>query len=139
VIDYVWAAKAAALSQQMTSAPATAQLVRNAGAAAALSSLMTNYEGGVIRVLPMKGHLALDFVLCGALIASPLFLPASERRWAIVPVLLGAAGLLVGALSQTQSPAEADAAGFSTGRALKASMKADEDLARAPHLRTHME
>jgi hypothetical protein len=54
----------------------------------------------------MKGHLALDAALCTALIASPLFLPASERRQAAIPVLLGIAGLITGMLTQTQAPLE---------------------------------
>ncbi|MGH8185623.1 MAG: hypothetical protein ACREUC_03605, partial [Steroidobacteraceae bacterium] len=90
VIDYTWAAVASALSTRVDGATSTARLLRNAATAVTASSFITNYECGAVRVMPMKGHLALDAVMCSALIASPLFLPASERRYAVVPVLLGA-------------------------------------------------
>src|SRR5215216_1300686 len=108
VIDYTWATTAAALPQAMPNATATGRLVRGAGVAATMSSMMTNYEAGVVPMLPMKAHLALDFVMCSALIASPFFLPRSERRWATVPVALGVAGLITGLLTQTRSPREID-------------------------------
>jgi hypothetical protein len=54
----------------------------------------------------MRGHLALDLVLCGALLASPLFLPRGERRWAAIPVALGVMGMVTALLTQTRSPAE---------------------------------
>ena len=56
-------------------APSTARLVRNAGTVAGLTAMMTNYEAGVVRVMPMRGHLALDFIMCTALLLSPLDLP----------------------------------------------------------------
>jgi hypothetical protein len=107
VIDYTWAAAASALSTRIDGATSTARLLRNAATAATASSFITNYECGAVRVMPMKGHLALDAVMCSALLASPLFLPASERRYAIVPMVLGAIGLVTGLLTETQSPIEA--------------------------------
>ena len=106
VIDYTWAATAAGVPETMRGAGATAGLLRGAATAATLSSMLTNYEAGVLRLMPMKGHLALDFLLCSALIASPLFLPRSERRWAAIPVSLGVMGLLTGLMTRTRSPIE---------------------------------
>jgi hypothetical protein len=103
VIDYTWSTTAAALPKA-NGASATARLVRNAGYAATLNSMFTKYEAGVMPVMPMKGHLALDLLMCSALIASPLYLPASERRWAAVPVALGVVGLIAGLLTKTRSP-----------------------------------
>lgn len=106
VIDYSWATTAAALSKVMDGAPATARLVRSAAYAGTMSSTMTNYEAGVLRLVPMKGHLALDLLIGAALLAAPLFMPRSERRWAAAPVALGAVGLVAALLTQTRSPRE---------------------------------
>lgn len=120
VIDYTWSTTAAALPKAMNGASATARLLRNAGYAATLNSMFTKYEAGVMPIIPMKGHLALDLLMCSALIASPLYLPASERRWAAVPVALGVVGLIAGLLTKTRSPREIDDAAFTRARQLEA-------------------
>jgi hypothetical protein len=80
MIDYaLWVTTASALPRMMHGATHTARLVRNAGTAASLNAMITNYEAGLVKLLPMKGHLAFDFLICTALVLSPLFLPASER------------------------------------------------------------
>lgn len=137
MLDYTWAATARALPAMMSGAGATAGLVRQAGTAAGLNAMLTNYEAGIVRVMPMKGHLAVDFVLGAALMISPLFLPRSERRYAAIPVLLGAVGLLASLMTETMSPSErADV--FTPSRELSEAV-ADPDIARTPHLRAHLE
>jgi hypothetical protein len=108
IIDYTWAAAASSLAGRINGSTSTARLLRGAANAATASALVTDYECGAVRLLPMKGHLAFDAVLCGALVASPLFLPSSERRHATIPVLLGMTGLIAGMLTQTRSPAESE-------------------------------
>jgi hypothetical protein len=110
VIDYTWAASAAAVCEKISGAPRTRSLLRGASGAATGSSVMTNYEAGVVPVMPMKGHLALDVAMCAMLLASPLFLPAAERRYAAIPIAFGAVGLLTALLTQTRSPTERRAA-----------------------------
>lgn len=115
--DYaLWVTTASALPKMMKGATQTASLVRNAGTAASLNAMITNYEAGLVKVLPMKGHLALDFMMCTALLMSPLFLPAAERRYALIPMALGAVGLVTGLMTQTESPTEY--AGFTPSREL---------------------
>lgn len=109
VIDYTWAAAAEALPESMSGAPRTGSLLAGAGVAAIVSSLLTNYEAGLVRVMPMKGHLAVDFALCAVLLVSPLFLPASERRYAFIPVFFGAVGLLTGLMTQATSTTQTGA------------------------------
>jgi hypothetical protein len=106
VIDYTWAAAATAVTERMARAPRTASLMRSTSAAATGNSAFTRYEAGIVPVMPMKGHLALDFVMCSLLLLSPLFLPRSERRYAAIPMAFGAAGLITGLLTQTHSPVE---------------------------------
>lgn len=140
MIDYGWAAAASALARRVNGA-ATSRLLQEAAAAATANSLVTNYEAGAIRVMPMKAHLAADFALCTALLAAPALLPASERRYAVLPVLLGAAGLLAALLTKTRSPLEIDEEFGGIFRGLHGSAMAarDLDLAEAPHVRPHLE
>jgi hypothetical protein len=142
IIDYGWAATATALAKQVNGATATARLLRGAATAATASSLVTNYECGALRLLPMRGHLALDFALCSTLLVSPLFLPASERRYAILPTALGMAGLVVGLLTRPRSPLElGDEFAGLHGGGREVSMVADQppDTAVSPHLRPQLE
>jgi hypothetical protein len=142
VIDYGWAATATALAKRMDDGTSTAHLLRTAAGAATVSSFVTNYEWGALRLMPMRGHLAMDFALCSALLMSPLFLPASERRYAVAPALLGAAGLLVGVLTRTRSPLElGDEFGGLHGGGREVSTIADQDpdVAVSPHLRPYLE
>jgi hypothetical protein len=136
MIDYALATTAGTLPTMMTGAMATAHLVRKAGVAAGFNVMMTNYEAGMMRVMPMKGHLAIDFVICAALMMSPFFLPRSERRYAAVPVLLGAIGFLSSILTETTSPNER-VERFTPSRELSEAV-ADPDIARTPHLRSHL-
>ena len=138
VIDYTWATTAAALPQTMPNATATSRLVRGAGVAATMSSMLTNYEAGVVPILSMKTHLAFDFVMCSALVAAPFFLPRSERRWAAIPVALGIAGLITGLLTQTRSPREFDEEFVSLDE-FEASLADDIDAVRSTALRAHIE
>lgn len=117
MIDYAWATAAETLPKMMNSATRTSRLVRGAGAAAGVNSMLTNYEAGVVRVMPMKAHLAVDMMMCTALLLSPLFLPSSERRYAFVPMAFGAVGLIAGLMTQTESPLE-DSEGFTPSRQL---------------------
>jgi hypothetical protein len=128
MIDYGWAAVATGLSKQMEGATSTAQLLRTASAVATANSLLTNYEFGALRILPMREHLAVDYALAGTLLVSPLLLPASERRHAIWPTLLGLAGLAAALLTRPRSPLElGDEFGGLYGGDREVSMVADHD------------
>jgi hypothetical protein len=89
--------------------------------------MITNYESGTVRVLPMKAHLAADVALSAILIASPWLLPKSERRYAAIPVILGVIGLVTSLLTDTRSQRDANR------------RAADPDIVEHPHLRQHLE
>jgi hypothetical protein len=92
--------------------------------------------------MPMKGHLALDFALSSVLLVAPLFLPQSERRYAILPTLLGAAGLVTALLTRPRSPLElGDEFGGLYGGKGEVSMVADQtpDISLSLHVRPHIE
>lgn len=67
-------------------------------------SIFTNYEWGVIRKLPMRYHLAVDFVAAAFLAASPFLFGFTHHGFnAWLPhVVVGAAVILVVLVSQTQ-------------------------------------
>jgi len=71
LIDYSWAATASALSARVRDAAATARLLRGAATAAAASWMVTNYEAGAVRIVPMQSHLAINFAIAGVLLAAP--------------------------------------------------------------------
>jgi hypothetical protein len=106
VIDYGWAAVATGLAKRIDGATATARLLRGAAATATTSSMLTKYEYGALPVIPMRGHLALDVALCSTLLVAPLFLPESERRYALLPAALGFAGLVTALFTRPRSPRE---------------------------------
>jgi hypothetical protein len=62
-----------------------------------LYSIITNYEFGLLKVIPMKTHLALDIFISLFLIACPfIFALPHYTKW---PLILGVMGLIVTILS----------------------------------------
>jgi hypothetical protein len=76
---------------------------------------------------------AFDLMMCGALLMSPVFFRRSQRRFAAIPVALGAVGVVRCFMAR-----QAESRAFNPSREL-AEAVADPDIARAPHLRTHLE
>ncbi|MBI2185511.1 MAG: hypothetical protein HYU37_00135 [Acidobacteria bacterium] len=99
--------------------------------------MLTNYEAGVVRIMPMRAHLAMDLVLGLALLAAPWVLPRSERRYAAIPMALGGVALLTGLLTQRDAPPELTAE-FTPSHELSEAV-ADPDIARWPPLRNQLE
>ncbi len=78
---------------------------RVVGSAATLYALLTDYEFGLKRVLPMRAHLALDAVAGVALAATPFVTRASKRgvrHW--LPHAIGGANSLALALTTKEQP-----------------------------------
>src|SRR5687767_2216626 len=125
MIDYTWATTAAAVTKMMSNAPSASRLIQNAGVASAANVMLTNYEAGMMKVMPMKAHLAFDVVMSGALLMSPFLVPASERRYALIPMAFGVVGLLAALMTETESPLEQGQA-FSPSRELSEAV-ADPD------------
>jgi hypothetical protein len=71
-------------------------------------SLLTDYEYGMLRVLPMKGHLAIDAMSGVALCAAPALFPEEDRSTHAALVALGL--FEIGAALQTQPEPFADEA-----------------------------
>jgi len=84
--------------------PRAALAPRAAGATALSYSLITDFELGLRRVLPLRAHLALDAAGAALLAAAPWMLgfAAEGRRFWMPHVLAGGGVLGVVALSRTQ-------------------------------------
>lgn len=79
-------------------------LPRVLGVAAIVVSLLTNYEWGLMKVIPMRVHLGIDFLSGALLAASPwLFAFATDPANAWMPhVVFGLAEILVVFVSQRE-------------------------------------
>jgi hypothetical protein len=134
-IDYAWMSMAASVPRTAGVSDATTRLVRSAGAAAGITAMLTDYEAGMLRLLPMRVHLAFDFLMGAALVLSPFVLRRSNRRSAAVSVALGAVACLASLLTETK---ERTRPSFAPSRELSEAV-VDPDLERWPHLRSHLE
>lgn len=67
---------------------------------------MTNYELGLVRLLPMRAHLAVDASETSMLMGAPKRLADADAAAGRVLAMFGAIGAAVGAMTQTESPYE---------------------------------
>jgi hypothetical protein len=84
--------------------PSSARVLRLAGGVAALYSMLTDYELGAVKLVPMPAHLALD-AASGALLASSPWLLGFARegpRYWLPHVLVGATEMLAAATTKTR-------------------------------------
>ncbi len=91
VIDFIAAPLLLVLPRLLKFPKRVTNLLTGVAAFHALYSLFTNYELGVVRVLPYKGHLALDTALATATVVAPVMFTEAKPR--IAPILVGG-GLL---------------------------------------------
>lgn len=135
-LDYAWVSMAASAARAGDASGATVRFVRSSSVVAGINSMLTDYEAGMLRLMPMRVHLAVDFVIGAALVLSPLFLPKSGRRSVALSVALGltacAASLLTDARGRKRQVA------FAPSYELSEAV-VDPDIARRPHLRSHLE
>ena len=94
VLDYLTGAALLAASKALglEDTPSSARALQLAGGGATAYSLLTDYELGVAKVLPMPVHLALD-AASGALLASSPWLfgfASNGTRYWLPHVLVGA-------------------------------------------------
>jgi hypothetical protein len=106
IIDYAYGGTLIALPFLMRWNRRAARLSIGAGLATLGVSMMTNYECGVIRLLPMKAHLAMDAAETSMLMGAPRTLGSMGDDAGRVLAMLGALGAAVGAMTQTRSPYE---------------------------------
>ncbi len=109
ILDYVTAPTLITLPRILGWGPRVTMLLNGAGVGVLAYSVLTRYELGLLKVLPMKVHLGIDMASGGMLALFPLILlNKRERNVATVATLvgLGLYEITAGLLTQTQSPVE---------------------------------
>ncbi len=87
--------------------PRAALVLRSAGGGALVYSLITDYELGLLRLLPMPAHLALDAASGVLVAASPWLFGFAGRgpRYWLPHVLVGATEVLAATTTRTEPSA----------------------------------
>jgi hypothetical protein len=107
IIDYAYGAMLVALPFLLGWDDRAKRLSVGAGIATIGMSMITNYELGLFRLLPMKAHLAMDAVETSMLMSAPRMLDGSGGQGAARALaVFGAAGATVGAMTETESTLE---------------------------------
>ena len=85
--------------------PRAALTLRLAGGGATAYSLLTDYELGLVRLLPVPAHLALDAMSGALLVSSPWLFGFADRgaRYWLPHALVGGTEILASTTSKTVS------------------------------------
>ena len=95
VVDYTVAVLELALPAMLGAGSAARRLLRLSGANAALLGALTKHELGVVKLVPMRAHLALDGAFAAVFLAAPLMLRDEPGRVRLALAALGASGALI--------------------------------------------
>ena len=98
-VDYGVAALELALAQALPAGRRARLMLRVSAVNAALLGMLTRYELGVVKVIPMRVHLALDAVFAAGFLAAPLLLDEEDAGVRATLAALGATGAAVAALT----------------------------------------
>ena len=98
-VDYGVAVVELALPRLLGAGSGARRLLRFSGANAALLGAVTQHDLGVVKVLPMRAHLALDAAFAAVFLAAPFILDDESRRVRVALAALGASGALTAAVT----------------------------------------
>jgi hypothetical protein len=101
VLDYLTAVALIILPRIFGFSDNVTSLMTVAGAGLVLISLLTRYELGPIKLIPMTGHLGLDFVMGVLLFAAPFFLLTATIEETIVMVVIGIMEIALALMTHT--------------------------------------
>ena len=107
VLDYLSVGTLLALPRALGWGARATNLLTSAAVGTLAYSLLTRYELGLFKILPMPGHLALDAMQGALLSAAPALLPDEDGSVSAVLVGLGAFELGAALSTQPRSPIEA--------------------------------
>ena len=109
VLDYASVGALLAVPRLLGWTPTATALLTGSAALTLGASLLTKYELGLAKVLPMRWHLALDGLVAATHAAAPfvLFDEQDKKRGNALPVLLGLVAFeaTVAALTRPTTPA----------------------------------
>jgi hypothetical protein len=103
ILDYSTGAALTALPRALRPAPRVSAVITAGGMGAIAYSLITRYEWGVIRVLPMQVHLAIDALSAGMFLGSAVALRRERRSERLLLAGIGAFEAVVTLLSKTET------------------------------------
>ncbi len=98
-IDYGVGALELFLPRLLAPGPAAGRLLRVSGLNAVLLGAVTRHELGVVKLLPMRAHLALDGVFATVFLAAPFVLRDERPRVRGALAALGSTGALAALLT----------------------------------------
>jgi hypothetical protein len=101
VLDYLTAAVLILLPRILGFSDNSTAIMTFMGVALIIYSLVTRYELGVIKMLPMRGHLGLDFVSGILMLAAPFFFQIANSSEMIAFMAIGLMEVLVSLVTKT--------------------------------------
>ena len=99
LVDFASAAVELALPRVLSMGPGARRLLTFSGSNAALLGLLTRHELGLVKLVPMRAHLALDAVVAAAFLGAPLLLDEEDASVRAAIVSLGVLGALAALLT----------------------------------------
>lgn len=106
IIDYMTAGLLVTLPRALGWSRQVTHLLDAAACTTVAYSVLTRYELGLVKALPMKAHLAVDAVQGGAMIGAAAFLEDEDPEVRATLAAIGTFELGVTLLTRTQTDAE---------------------------------
>lgn len=103
LLDYVVGAAITALPAVIPCGRGAKAALHTAGFGAAAYSLLTDYERGVVKALPMQAHLALDVLSGAGLITAAVLLEDETPETRALLAGIGAFEIAVASMSSTEA------------------------------------
>jgi hypothetical protein len=100
VEDYMTSATLPYAARKLGVTPTTRRILDSVAAAAGSQSMMTDYEGGVVRLLPMRAHLMSDMLMGGGLLSIAAFMRGMPRADRLLLAGVGAFSLVLALLTR---------------------------------------
>jgi hypothetical protein len=108
ILDYMTAGFMFALPRVMGWSKTATRLMDASAAMATAYSLMTRYELGLVKVLPMKAHLALDAVSGAGMLGAAAMMDDEDPEVRCTIAGIGAWEIAASLLTRTTGPVKAD-------------------------------
>jgi hypothetical protein len=102
VVDYVVGGALMMVPPMLDMSSKSKAILTASGAAACAYSAMTDYELGMVCVLPMKAHLTLDALSGGMLLGSALLLDDDEPATRVAMACIGLFEIAASLLTETE-------------------------------------
>lgn len=106
--DYLTSTTAPLAARRLGVTPTTRRIVDGMAAMAGVQSLMTDYEGGAVRVMPMRAHLASDMAMGVGLLSAAAMMRQSPARDRQLLAGLGAFSLVYALMTRPQRSSPSD-------------------------------